>query len=166
MIFQYLLHGQNRQIIHSLCSSWWNNSGSVCLVQNELMSSSVRSSSVGSGYCHKSRGHSIHRNAVHDIHHTPGHQEHMVLPQPSCWCPRKWLWGIYRRQRSWNWPGSWKWPCQPLLDTWAQGHSLCQNSRHCRISSWRCQLAHMPSRGEAHHQWRWSCVGQWAGYDP
>ena len=47
------------------------------------MPSSAHSSSAGSGCCHRSRERSVHYNAVHDIHHTPGHQEHMVSPQPA-----------------------------------------------------------------------------------
>ena len=57
----------------------------MCLAQSGQMPSSAHSSSAGSGCCHRSRGHSVHYNAVHDIHHTPGHQEHTVSPQPAQW---------------------------------------------------------------------------------
>ena len=57
----------------------------MCLAQSGQMPSSAHSSSAGSGCCHRSRGHSVHYNAVHDIHHTPGHQEHTVSPRPAQW---------------------------------------------------------------------------------
>ena len=55
----------------------------MCLAQSGQMPSSVHSSSAGSGCCHRNRERSVHYNAVHGIHHTPDHQEHMVSPQPA-----------------------------------------------------------------------------------
>lgn len=54
----------------------------MCPAQSGQMPSSVHSSSAGSGCCHRNRERSVHYNAVHGIHHTPDHQEHMVSPQP------------------------------------------------------------------------------------
>ena len=70
-------------LLGDLRSLWWSSGDSVCQGQSAQWPSSAHSSSVSSGYCHRSREHSDCSSAYHGTHHTSGHPTHTASLPPA-----------------------------------------------------------------------------------